>query len=202
MWRFIRRLFVLLVLFTIIFLIYSYISPVGASNFVKKIKAVPQYISNMFDSGNELIIVDETVSMTWDMKIESNNDLKQNEEIEKEDLVEDDTRLEELNKEIEQILLNSEILTWDDNLDAEDLETEELEDEVIDAEEVAESNTWENIVAEKEVEIVEDENNQEEETQEELQNAQDTEKTETEEKSGLSVLDYEQIRTIFGNLID
>lgn len=124
MWRFIRRVFVLLVLFSIIFVIYRYINPVWASNFVEKIKSVPQYISNMFDGWNELIIVDETVSMTWDMNIAESYDLIKEDESQKneeevvdevkEEWEDDDTRLEELNKEIEWILWKSEVTTWGD----------------------------------------------------------------------------------------
>ena len=140
MWRFIRRVFVLLVLFAIIFVIYRYINPVGASNFVEKLKSVPQYVSNMFDWWSELIIVDETISMTWDMKLEAEtwNNINKNLEDEKsekveenddKDSMEDNTRLEELNKEIEGILWKSETSTWGGEWNLNIIE-ESLEDDI------------------------------------------------------------------------
>jgi hypothetical protein len=59
-------LFVLLVLFTIAFLVYRYVNPVGASIFVEKVKAIPDRVSDLFggESEEEINISGTTLTIT------------------------------------------------------------------------------------------------------------------------------------------
>lgn len=206
MWKFIRRVFVLLVLFFIIFVIYRYINPVWASNFVEKLKSIPQYISNIFDRWSELIVVDETVSMTWDMNIGIGNDLIKEDESQvnerdvmdevKEESGDDNTRLEDLNKEIEWILWKSESSTWEADLswkDQDGLWDDEInnQEETKEIEYIEEWNTWEQNL----VEVVNDWKNS-------ISGSDQIVDGKLEEKKWLSDLDYEQIKNVFGNLVD
>lgn len=100
MLKFIRRLFILLILFTIAFLAYRYINPDGASRLVDKIKQVPNTISSYFvwEEDDNIKIDGQTTSISWDLYIieDSNIDNSwENYEY---------TWLEELNQEIESIL--------------------------------------------------------------------------------------------------
>lgn len=108
MWKFIRRLFILLVLFTIAFLVYRYISPDGASRLVDKIKSTPDTISSFFglDQEDKIKVDSITTNISWDINL-----------LEDEEKVDDNSWLEELNKEIESIL-------WKNNQD--DLLDEDL----------------------------------------------------------------------------
>jgi len=110
MWRFIRRLFILLVLFTIAFLIYRYINPDWASRLVDKIKSIPdRFVSSDTEwTWENLNVTDTTLFITWDVDVSV------------ETWEDDMTWLQELNQEIEQILGNSDdkntIITWDIDL--------------------------------------------------------------------------------------
>jgi len=83
-----------LVLFTVAFLIYRYINPDGASRFVDKIKSIPDRFSSSESNltWEDLNITWTTLSITWDIDV--SNQTWEN----------DNTWLEELNQEIEQIL--------------------------------------------------------------------------------------------------
>lgn len=115
MWRFIRRLFILLVLFTVAFLVYRYVNSDGASRLVDKIKSVPDTISSYFgsDQDDDIKIDSTTVQISWDVNL-----LEDEQDIEDEQNMEDDTWLEELNKEIENILGKN---------DSEDLSDEKID---------------------------------------------------------------------------
>lgn len=111
MLKFLRRVFVLLVLFTIIFVIFRIAKPTATSNFVEKVKAIPQTISSRFhkdgkkNNESELTIKSNTTKISGDIVSTG----WQNETW---DSIEDLARLEELNQEIETILNES---TWDTN---------------------------------------------------------------------------------------
>jgi len=103
MWKFIRRLFVLLILFTIIFLVYRYVNPVWASKFVEKVKWVAEMVwfGDVEISGTTLSItwdVEEIVDESWAVEVLSWDD--------------DLSWLQELNNEIDSILWQVEEDTW------------------------------------------------------------------------------------------
>ncbi len=139
MWRFIRRLFVLLILFTLAFLVYRYINPVWASMFVEKVKAIPDSISEFIwsDTQEEINIIGTTLTITWDVDVlieetDTDTGFVENNDVDNtgdEDL----SWLEELNLEIEKILWTDESWTW------EILEDEFTEDEFIEDEQIL---TW------------------------------------------------------------
>jgi len=97
MLKFIRRLFILLVLFFVIFVVYRYINPDGASRLVDNIKNIPDNISSMLglEKKDNIKVDGETISISGDVDIIENND---------NDLDDDLSWLESLNKEIEDIL--------------------------------------------------------------------------------------------------
>jgi len=136
MWKFIRRLFVLLVLFTIIFLVYRYVNPVWASKFVEKVKWVVELVwfGDMEISGTTLSItwdVENFVDESWAVDILSWDD--------------DLSWLQELNNEIDSILWQVDEDTWfimsGDNLE---LTWDSQEDIVLDTWTVdtGNVNTW------------------------------------------------------------
>lgn len=185
MWRFIRRVFVLLILFTIIFLVYRYINPAWANNFLNKIKSVTNYFSS---STWDIVVVWDTTNITWDVNLEVLN-----EEWDLEWVVEDkelkeewDGWLEELNKEIEEILGESEEESWGENweLGTENWEIEENIEEVQKEEEIESKDAVEPNASETEEQI------------------EDKVEEPKEEKKWLSDLDYQQIKDVFGNLVE
>lgn len=97
MLKFIRRLFILLVLFTVIFIIYRYINPDSASLLVDKIKTIPDTISSIFwwDKEDNIKIESEIIQISGD--IDSLDNSGQN-------TAEDLDWLKSLNAEIELIL--------------------------------------------------------------------------------------------------
>ncbi len=103
MLKFIRRLFILLVLFLVVFLVYRYINPDGASRLVDKIKAMPDNISSMLglEKKDNIKVESETTSISGDVDIIENSE---------NDLDDDLSWLESLNKEIEGILWKDK--TW------------------------------------------------------------------------------------------
>jgi hypothetical protein len=48
MLRFLRRVFVILVLLIVVFVIFRIVNPTGTARFVEKVKAIPQTISGWF----------------------------------------------------------------------------------------------------------------------------------------------------------
>ena len=68
MFRFLRRVFILLVLFVIIFLIFRFIKPEATSRFVDRIKTIPTTISSRFHREKKSKIV-----INWDTTFSSGN---------------------------------------------------------------------------------------------------------------------------------
>lgn len=107
MWKFIRRLFIILVILTIAFLVYRYINPYGASKLVDKIKAIPDSISGWISQDTELNITGTTLMISGDIDVSIETGNMQDDE-------EDISWLEELNSEIDEILwTDDEKMTWD-----------------------------------------------------------------------------------------
>lgn len=183
MWRFIRRVFMLLVLFTIVFLVYRYINPVSANNFVEKIKAIPNNIVNMFSSQNELIITDTTVGITWDF--DSWSDLWLNIDDQKIEEKEDVSWLEELNKEIESILWKNQNTIEDEEL----VENELNEEDNIEIEDIF---SWDND------NLLDDKSNKD--NWEVVEDNQSNQEIKIED--WLSANDYKQIEDVFWNLVE
>ena len=202
MWRFIRRLFVLLILFTISFLVYRYINPVGASMLVEKVKAIPDKISEFIwsDKQEEINIIGTTLTITWDVdvlieNVEDNINVNAwiNTDVDETD--DDLTWLEELNLEIEKILWTNDSWTWE-LLEEEFTENEEILTWNLLTGYIEETNelTWANG---KEV-------NLDEETEEltwvvvTWSNIDDVDST----PAWLTDADYQQMEDIFGNLVE
>lgn len=128
MMRFLRRVFILLVLFCIIFLAFRFIKPDATRNFVSKVKAIPQTISSRFHRDAKVVINSNTVSLTWDIaNIDKDTDKKdiwnnQSWDTGKaSDSYEDLQWLQELNAEIEAILQSgkNETVSWNSETGAE-----------------------------------------------------------------------------------
>ena len=114
MFRFLRRVFILLVLFFIVFFIFRFIKPEATSRFVDKVKAIPTTISSRFhrEKKSSIVInwdttyssgnfeIDENYNVDIDTSINSNELNESNEWVNDSDLL----RLEELNEEINAIL--------------------------------------------------------------------------------------------------
>ena len=114
MFRFLRRVFILLVLFLIVFFIFRFIKPEATSRFVDKVKAIPTTISSRFhrEKKSSIVInwdttyssgnfeIDENYNVDIDTSINSNELNESNEWVNDSDLL----RLEELNEEINAIL--------------------------------------------------------------------------------------------------
>jgi len=113
--KFIRRVFILLVLFCIAFLIFRIAKPDLASNFVAKVKSIPQTISSRFHRDQKIVIDSETTSITWDILWDDAELKWEDNEVKNEedqtwnsqktwDSYADLLRLQELNAEIEAIM--------------------------------------------------------------------------------------------------
>ena len=92
MLKFLRRVFIVLILLLVVFVVYRFINPDGANRLVDKIKSIPTSIGIV--SKNKIKLKWETTSITGDVQKEL---VDENEEY-------DFGRLESLNKEIEEIL--------------------------------------------------------------------------------------------------
>ena len=71
--RFLRRVFVILVLLIVVFVIFHIVNPTGTAKFVDKVKTIPQTISGWFhrkadDTKNVVIDWIDTV-LTWDIAV-------------------------------------------------------------------------------------------------------------------------------------
>lgn len=131
MFKFLRRVFIILILLIIVFFIFRLVKPEATSRFVDKVKAIPTTISGRFHRSKkpELIINWETTSTNSNFEIIGNDDydneyydedytsitIDDNDEENKENNieetnnqnnweVEDLSRLEELNQELDKIL--------------------------------------------------------------------------------------------------
>ena len=110
MFKFLRRVFIILILLIIIFFIFRLIKPEATSRFVDKVKTIPTTISSRFhrEKKSELIINGSTTSTSSNFEIEDNTDdneifipVSANEN----DLnTEDSSRLDELNRELDKII--------------------------------------------------------------------------------------------------
>ena len=142
MLRFLRRVFIILILLIIVFFIFRFIKPEATSRFVDKVKNIPTTISSWFhrEKKSEIIINGNTTSTSSNFEINENNDEYDNEinipvVVDEENNVIDDKTvdnedneeiknswLEELNKELDKIMAsgnnieNTEINeTWNSN---------------------------------------------------------------------------------------
>ena len=124
MLRFLRRVFIILILLIIVFFIFRFIKPEATSRFVDKVKNIPTTISNWFhrEKKSEIIINGNTTSTSSNFEINENNDEYDNEinipvvidednnEIDNETVENEDNKeiknswLEELNKELDKIM--------------------------------------------------------------------------------------------------
>ena len=176
MLKFIRRLFILLVLFLVVFVIYRYINPDGASKLVEKIKAIPWYF---------WLLKDDNIKIEWETIISSGDVIPAQNSGENTD--DDLSWLEDLNKEIETIL--GEDKTWvvvDQSL----LENENIEN-------VQPTNTW--VVLSTWVNVVSTWSNNVVATG---STTTTTTTTTTKKTDQLSDSDYKQIRDVFGNFVE
>jgi len=173
MWKFIRRLFILLVLLIIAFLVYRYVNPDGASRLVDRIKLMPDTISSYFgpNQDDDIKIDSTTTEISWDINL-----LEDDEELT------DDTWLEELNKEIESIL-------WMDDED---------EIEIKDTVEASGSIVVETVPVVEEPES----NVQPVVDTTPVVTPTVNPVTPTQANDGLSDYDYDQIDNVFGNLVE
>lgn len=143
MLRFLRRVFIILILLIIVFFIFRFIKPEATSRFVDKVKNIPTTISSRFhrEKKSEIIINGNTTSTSSNFEINENNDDEYDNEINIPVVVDEDNNeiddktvenedneeiknswLEELNKELDKIMAsgnnieNTEINgTWNSN---------------------------------------------------------------------------------------
>ena len=143
MLRFLRRVFIILILLIIVFFIFRFIKPEATSRFVDKVKNIPTTISSRFhrEKKSEIIINGNTTSSSSNFEINENNDDEydneiyipvvvdeDNNEIDNETVENEDNEeiknswLEELNKELDKIMAtgnNTENIgiseTWNSN---------------------------------------------------------------------------------------
>ena len=126
MLRFLRRVFIILILLIIVFFIFRFIKPEATSRFVDKVKWIPTTISSRFhrEKKSEIVINGNTTSTSSNFEINEDNgdnyeydneiyipvvideDINTTNEIEDEDNGEmkDMSRLDELNQELDKIL--------------------------------------------------------------------------------------------------
>jgi len=131
MLKFLRRVFVILVLLFVIFVICRIVNPVGTANFVNKVRNIPQTISDFFHrEKKEKNVLVEWIStvLSWDVKnwddeiitqdekntvsvIEDNKDNNWEENVWW-DSINDFVWLENLNKDTENLLSVDNKTTW------------------------------------------------------------------------------------------
>lgn len=189
MLKFLRRVFIVLILLLVVFVVYRFINPDGANRLVDKIKSIPTSIGIV--SKNKIKLKWETTSITGDVQKEL---VDENEEY-------DFGRLESLNKEIEEILWKkdkSELHVDEDVLIDIDTKTGDLV--VVDVDENLEpiAYTWVDIISEDET-IWGQENAWKVLNVDEKKEIIPS-KTTTKKPRSLSDFDYQQIVNVFGNL--
>lgn len=174
MLRFIRRLFVLLILFTAVFLVYRYLNPEWASKFVDYVKSVPDKISDFLWIESDVKVNTVDTQISGDVS-----------NLEEENMSWDMDRLEELNNEIEDIL-------WKDSK-SDDLDMVEWKDWEV------ENISWDNKTG-----VVVDETEKVDEFKTDETKKEDTKNTVDEIKNSdwLSQYDYDQIENVFWNLVE
>jgi len=126
MFRFLRRVFILLVLFVIIFLVFRFVKPEATNRFVDKVKWIPTTISSRFhrEKKSEIVINWSTTSTSSNFEVNGDDeyyewsynpeiDENENENKNKNDNetdnkndrdINDSSRLEELNRELDKII--------------------------------------------------------------------------------------------------
>ena len=181
MLKFIRRLFILLVLFLIVFVIYRYINPDGASKFIERIKSIPNKISSMFvsDEKDNLEIEGETISISGDVNLSQDSG----------DNSDDLDWLQSLNQEIEDILWDdkSEVIVDENILTGTNWLTDKNENTWAIVVTWVVQNTW------AIVPVVVDIN---------APTSTSTTNTITKKNNQLSDSDYQQMKDVFGNLVE
>ena len=131
MFRFLRRVFILLVLFVIIFLIFRFVKPEATSRFVDKVKWIPTTISSRFhrEKESDIIINGSTTSTSsnFDISDEKYGDYDDeyisaisDENNNESNDISDSSRLDELNRELDRIMTseNNQSQWYDTNSDA------------------------------------------------------------------------------------
>jgi hypothetical protein len=112
MFKFLRRVFIILILLIIIFFIFRLIKPEATSRFVDKVKTIPATISSRFhrEKKSELIINGNTTSTSSNFEIKDSTD---DDEIfiptstnENDLSTEDSSRLDKLNRELDKIMIS------------------------------------------------------------------------------------------------
>ncbi|HPK28171.1 MAG TPA: hypothetical protein PKX34_03080 [Candidatus Absconditabacterales bacterium] len=189
MLKFLRRVFIVLILLLVVFVVYRFINPDGANRLVDKIKSIPTSIGIV--SKNKIKLKGETTSITGDVQKEL---VDENEEY-------DFGRLESLNKEIEEILGKkdkSELHVDEDVLIDIDTKTGDLV--VVDVDENLEPIAYTGVDI-----ISEDETSGGQGNTGKVLNVDEKKeiipsKTTTKKPRSLSDLDYQQIVNVFGNL--
>lgn len=182
MLKFIRRLFILLVLFLVVFVVYRYINPDGASRLVDNIKSIPDSISSMFgsDKQDNIKVDGETISVSGDVNLLQDSD---------QDIDDDLSWLESLNQEIEGILWKDKTWVVIDESFLEDSsveKTEEVNTWVIVA-------TWNTINTWVSTTVV---------TWNTVKTGTTTTNTTIKKTNKLNDSDYQQIKDVFGNLVE
>ena len=133
MFRFLRRVFILLVLFVIIFLVFRFVKPEATNRFVDKVKWIPTTISSRFhrEKKSDIIINWNTTSTKSNFEINSDDEYYEwsyapeidnnNGEISNENNwdINDSSRLEELNRELDRI-----IASWNSQTEPDETSTE------------------------------------------------------------------------------
>lgn len=138
MFRFIRRVFIILILLIIIFFIFRLVKPEATNRFIDKVKVIPNTISSRFhrEKKQKLIINGETTSTNSNFEINDNDEYYgddyttttvNNDNYENTNKVydqnnweiKDTSRLDELNREIDKILASWNNQSWWEEIDTE-----------------------------------------------------------------------------------
>ncbi|HRX64152.1 MAG TPA: hypothetical protein P5060_03555 [Candidatus Absconditabacterales bacterium] len=205
MLRFLRRWLIILIFLTIVFLVYRYINPEGASKLVDRIKSIPERFANLTESGanqdmentGDTIVIIEDQNNTGEVVVNTGD--------------EDLTWLEELNQEIESILSKDN----DENFD------EEEKDTTIDLTDCVSyfdgCNTCMVVSGEisgctrmycetneeaKCLKYIGDDINEEEIIEEDGDNQDEEINSGQSDQQGLDSADYQDIKDVFGNLVE
>ena len=145
MFKFLRRVFIILILLIIIFFIFRLIKPEATSRFVDKVKTIPATISSRFhrEKKSELIINGNTTSTSSNFEIEDNTD--DNEIFIPVSTDENDSRLDKLNRELDKIMIsgNSQI-EWKETGSEKEWDLKEVISELINDNIQITEITWNN----------------------------------------------------------
>lgn len=185
MLKFLRRLFIVLILILVAFVVYRFINPDGASRLIDKIKSIP---ASVWIGWKDKIKIEwETTSITGDVQKDSYEGTQED----------DFGRLESLNKEIEEILWEDKSEVRVDENILKDVHTEDEDLPVVKTDkepEVSVESTWTDISTWVEGNPWNTASNTED--------VKETKpvSTQTKKTNKLSNFDYQQILNVFGNL--